>query len=76
MSRAIARFAAVPVALAAGVAAIVIATGPAADSSKTEAMIPAACFDGFRLWNHYYDSGDRATASALLSNLYGMGCFD
>ncbi|MEV0715835.1 hypothetical protein [Asanoa sp. NPDC050611] len=65
-----------PIALAAGIAAVVIATGPAADSSSTEAMIPAACFDGFNLWNYYHDSGDSATASALLSNLYGMGCFD
>jgi hypothetical protein len=76
MSRIIPRLGAMLVALTAVAGAIVISTQPANPTGEDARAIPAVCFDGFRLWRHYNSSGDDATASALLSNLYGMGCFD
>ena len=67
----------VGVTLAAVVAAagLVAAAGPNTATATNEA-IPAVCFDGFALWRYYQSIGDTATASALPSNLIGMGCFD
>ena len=56
--------------------AIVISAGSASSASTENVAIPAACYDGFTLWRYYHSIGDTATASALLSNLIGMGCFD
>ncbi|MFG1710955.1 hypothetical protein ACFLIM_48125 [Nonomuraea sp. M3C6] len=70
MSRISAKIAAVLIALAAGLVAISTLTAGPANA------IPPACHDGFVLWNIYHDMGDEATASAILSNLRGMGCLD
>ncbi len=75
MSKIIAKVAAVFVALTA-TAAMVVSTGTASSARADTMAIPAACFDGFTLWRYYHSIGDNATASALLSNLIGMGCFD
>jgi hypothetical protein len=56
--------------------ALVLVAGPASPARAQNDAIPAACFDGFALWRYYNSIGDSATASALLSNLIGMGCFD
>ena len=70
MSRIRVKIGAALIALTAGFAAISATTATAASASAPD------CSDGFTLWNYYHDIGDTATATALFSNLYGMGCFD
>jgi hypothetical protein len=75
MPKIIARLGAAAVALTA-VGAVAVSTGVARAHSQQPQAIPAVCYDGFALWRYYNSIGDSATASGLLSNLIGMGCFD
>lgn len=57
-------------------AAFVTVAGAATSANDETSAIPATCYDFFPMWNYYRSIGDNATASALFSNLVGMGCFD
>lgn len=64
------------VALAALVAAAAIAVSAHATPPASGSAMNPACHDFMPMYWVYVNAGDEATASALLSNLRGMGCFD